>query len=212
MKLHNLDNSPYSARVRMQVRHKALPVEIVAPPVPLRTPEFAARYPLGKLPLLELDDGRVIAESAVILRYLEACFPAPALLPASPLAQAADGMLGAFADLHLAPALFPLFGAVFSGAQVDAASQLDVIRAQLKKLERLLAQWPVERGALTLGAISLSTVLAYTLEICEAFAEQGMLADAPLSVAWWQALGDIPAVSGTLEEMLAAHRRILQRD
>jgi glutathione S-transferase len=36
----------------------------------LRNPEFMARHPLSQVPILELDDGRVIWESMAILRYL----------------------------------------------------------------------------------------------------------------------------------------------
>ena len=35
-----------------------------------RTPEFLARNPIGKIPLLELPDGRHLAESNAILHYL----------------------------------------------------------------------------------------------------------------------------------------------
>jgi glutathione S-transferase len=35
-----------------------------------RTPEFLARFPLGRIPAVELDDGRRLAESNAILRYL----------------------------------------------------------------------------------------------------------------------------------------------
>src|SRR5918993_1829178 len=35
-----------------------------------RTPEFLARNPNGRVPVIELDDGRVMAESNAILFYL----------------------------------------------------------------------------------------------------------------------------------------------
>ena len=41
--------------------------------------EYLAKNPLGKMPLLELDDGTCIAESAAICRYLEEMNPEPPL-------------------------------------------------------------------------------------------------------------------------------------
>ena len=69
MKLYNLDNSPFAARVRIQIRHKKLPIAIVEPPIPLRTEEFRDTFPLQKLPILELENGSSICESTVIMDY-----------------------------------------------------------------------------------------------------------------------------------------------
>jgi glutathione S-transferase len=48
------------------------------------TPDFLRLNPLGKLPVLELDDGTSIAESLAICRYLEALNPDPALMGRTP--------------------------------------------------------------------------------------------------------------------------------
>ena len=109
MKLHNRDNSPYATRVRIQLRHKQLPIEICEPAESYRTPEFRAVFPLGKIPLLELDDGRMLAESTVIMDYLEDVFPEPSMRFEDPYLRAVDGMYSRWADTHMAPALFPLF-------------------------------------------------------------------------------------------------------
>ncbi len=204
MRLLNLDHSPYATRVRMQIRHKQLPVELAAPDLPLRTPEFLERYPLGKVPVLLLDDGRSVGESMAILRYLEAAFPEPSLLPASADQIAFDSMLAGYADSHLAPALFPLFGALMGNAKVDTDSRLADIEAQLRKLERLLAQWGVSEARLTLGAICLSTVLAFTLELCARFDRPAVLEGLPNTRLWWQSLQGFGVVESTLDEMLAA--------
>ena len=45
-------------------------VEIDSAAGETRTPEFLAKNPNGKVPLLELDDGRTLAESNAILCYL----------------------------------------------------------------------------------------------------------------------------------------------
>ena len=50
-----------------------------------RTPEFLAKSPMGQVPIVELDDGRVIAQSNAILRYLAR---GSALLPDDPFVQA----------------------------------------------------------------------------------------------------------------------------
>ena len=50
-----------------------------------RTPEFLARFPLGRIPAVELDDGRRLAESNAIVRYLAR---GSALLPDDAFTQA----------------------------------------------------------------------------------------------------------------------------
>jgi len=45
-----------------------------------RQPPFLAKNPAGQLPALELDDGRVIAETVAICEYLEDVKPEPALI------------------------------------------------------------------------------------------------------------------------------------
>jgi glutathione S-transferase len=44
-----------------------------------KSPEFVAKNSLGQVPLLELDDGRMLSESVAICRYLEELYPTPAL-------------------------------------------------------------------------------------------------------------------------------------
>jgi glutathione S-transferase len=46
--------------------------------------DFVAKYPPGQLPVLELDDGRMLGESVAICRYLEALYPDPPLFGTNP--------------------------------------------------------------------------------------------------------------------------------
>jgi len=48
-----------------------------------RLPEFIARNPAGQVPVLELDDGTWLAESAAIFQYLEEQYPEPPLIGAT---------------------------------------------------------------------------------------------------------------------------------
>jgi glutathione S-transferase len=44
-----------------------------------KKPDYLAKNPLGRMPLLELDDGTLIAESVAICRYFESLHPEPPL-------------------------------------------------------------------------------------------------------------------------------------
>ena len=82
MKLHDFAGAPNPRRVKLFAAEKGIELELV--PCDMmggahKTPEFLAKNPSGKLPVLELDDGRCIAESVAICRYLEAIQPEPNL-------------------------------------------------------------------------------------------------------------------------------------
>lgn len=76
MKLYNA-NSGNTKRVRIFIAEKGIDIPRVELELgtDTRTPEFHRLNTLGELPVLQLDDGRVITESVAICRYLEAAFP-----------------------------------------------------------------------------------------------------------------------------------------
>ena len=211
MKLYNLDNSPYASRVRIQIRHKQLPVTICDSPLPLRTPEFAAAYPLAKLPLLELDDGSHIAESTVILDYLEDVFPEPPLRPLEPLPRAHNGMLIRCADNHIAPALFPVFAEFLAPTGESALREkFTAVEQEIGKLEALLASQP-RRDNLQTGDIALATVfyfLEFFSKICD---REAWLATNQQVGTWWSRVLGFPAVAETIAEVDAAHLAFVAR-
>jgi glutathione S-transferase len=88
VKLYDLPPSPNARRVRIFIAEKGLEIPIV--PVNMMTGEnqsegYLAKNSLGKMPLLELDDGTCIAESVAICRYLEEMNPDPPLMGRNPL-------------------------------------------------------------------------------------------------------------------------------
>ncbi|MDE0944760.1 MAG: glutathione S-transferase family protein [Alphaproteobacteria bacterium] len=83
MKYYDLPASPNARRVRIFIAEKGLEIPTVAVDMTKgenKTPEYLAKNSLGKMPLLELDDGTYIAESHAICRYLEDIHPAPPLM------------------------------------------------------------------------------------------------------------------------------------
>lgn len=84
MKLHTASRAPNPRRVDMFIAEKGT-VGIEREFVDLnagehRGPAFTARNPMARVPVLELDDGRFLAESRAICTYLEGRYPEPNLM------------------------------------------------------------------------------------------------------------------------------------
>ncbi|MFM8756220.1 MAG: glutathione S-transferase family protein [Limnohabitans sp.] len=91
MILYDLSAGMHPRRVRIFMAEKGLSFErreVDAAGGANALADFLRLNPLGKLPVLELDDGSAIAESLAICRYLESIHPQPALLGRNPKASA----------------------------------------------------------------------------------------------------------------------------
>jgi glutathione S-transferase len=87
MILHDLAAGMHPRRVRIFLAEKGISIErreVDAAGGANATQDFLRLNPLGKLPVLELDDGTAIAESLAICRYLEALNPDPPLMGRTP--------------------------------------------------------------------------------------------------------------------------------
>ena len=90
MKLYDA-MTPNSLRVKVFLAEKGVDVprqKIDIMGGGTRTPAFLALNSLGELPVLELDDGRILTESVAICRYFEALHPEPSLMGESAYDQA----------------------------------------------------------------------------------------------------------------------------
>lgn len=79
MKLYD-GQAPNPWRVRVFLAEKSAQVPMETMHVldgSTRTAAFRKINSLGELPVLELDDGRILTESVAICRYLESKFPDP---------------------------------------------------------------------------------------------------------------------------------------
>lgn len=82
MKLYDFAGAPNPRRVKIFLAEKNIEVDFI--PIDMmkrehKSDEFLLKNSSGKLPVLELDDGRCIPESVAICRYLEAIEPEPNL-------------------------------------------------------------------------------------------------------------------------------------
>ncbi len=135
MKLYSVPLSPFAARVRLSIYRKGLNIEIVPPPESgIKSAAYLALNPMGQIPLLLLDSGAAIPESATILEYLEDVFPTPSLRPIDPLALAHARLFLRLPDFHLRPSIFTLRG------MRDPANRNDeVVKTQFEAIDRGLS-------------------------------------------------------------------------
>lgn len=98
MKLIIAKPSPFARKARVALLEKkiAFEVEIDAPWNP--GAEAPTHNPLGKIPVLVLDDGRSIHDSKVIIEYLEMLARPPRLMPSDPPLRLAHKQIEATAD------------------------------------------------------------------------------------------------------------------
>lgn len=87
MKLFDFPGAPNPRRVHIFLKEKSLEYETVKcdlGKLEQKNPEFIKKNASGKIPILELDDGRCLGESVAICRYLEGICPEPNLFGADP--------------------------------------------------------------------------------------------------------------------------------
>lgn len=169
MKLYASARPPNPRRVLMFLAEKRIAdieiVDVDLATMAHRHPDFLARNPFARIPVLELDDGRYLSESRAICRYLEALHPEPNLMGRDPFEAAfieeADrraefSLLLTIANAvrHAHPGLaaleqpqFPDFG----------RSQLSKLRGCCEWFEQTLARQPFLAGE----RYSIADITAY---------------------------------------------------
>ena len=96
MQIYVFPVAPNPTKVRLYIHEKnhagaGIKIEEVLVNLPgneQHQPEHLARNPLGKLPVLETDDGVYLTESLAIIQYLEELHPEPAMIGRTPLERA----------------------------------------------------------------------------------------------------------------------------
>lgn len=104
IKLYHHPDSTYARRVVMALIEKGIPHELVLVDMAARehrSAAYRALNPQGRVPTL-VEDDFVLYESTAILEYLEACFPAPALVPADARGRALVAMHMKLCDIQMA--------------------------------------------------------------------------------------------------------------
>ena len=127
------------------------------------TPEFLAMNPLGKLPVLELDDGAFLSESIAICRYIEELYPEPNLFGTTPSERAIVEMWNRRMELELvAPmsAQFIHLSSFYAGRTEQVAAYGAYARAHALKTLTWLDTELAERPYIALDRYSVADISA----------------------------------------------------
>jgi len=165
MKLLSATPSPYARKVRIALIEKGISFELMTE-LPWNPGSAAPNFnPLGKIPVLVLDDGRVVHDSKVIVEYLETLGRPPQLLPSDPSLRLAHKQIEATAD-GVCDAVVLI---VLERSRAPALQSSDWIGRQLRKVEAGTGALEAELGArqwfvgsaLGLADIAVGCVLGY---------------------------------------------------
>jgi glutathione S-transferase len=214
MKLHQTYLSPFPTRVRLLLYAKGIEVEFVEPLGIHDSRESKGRYleinPIGRVPALELDDGRVLPESEVICEYLEDAFPTPSLRPSDPWARAQVRLIARLCDIYLVMAMVPLFTASaqsrkdWNRARIDSA--LREVRKALDYLEIYIGTEGYAVGGLLTqadGALIPQLILAFDWAP-KLFRGANPIDELPKLAAYWKAIAADPIAARLIRETQAA--------
>jgi glutathione S-transferase len=192
LKLYGAIASPYVARVLMYAKIKNVDLSLSeAPGGNIKSPEFLALNPIGKMPTLEVD-GTGIGESTIICDYLEDVYPQKSGLPADPIGRARSRLVARIVDLYIVQHISPLFRNLKPVNRDTAA--IEAAGKELVKTygyaEHAMDSGPFCAGASpTLGDCALSTTTMMIKKIL-AVGDFGIVdptASGRLAV-WWKAM------------------------
>jgi len=180
---------PFVQRAAIALTEKGVAFERINVDLANKPDWFLAISPLGKVPLLKVDDVAIF-ESAVILEYLEETQPSP-LHPADALQRAEHRSWMEFGSTILMD-LWNFYTAVDEAAFQAKAKQLT---EKFARLEQRLGKGPYFDGArFSLVDAVFGPVFRY-FDVFDRIADFGMLADKPKLAAWRHALAQRPSVA-----------------
>lgn len=189
-KLHLVSHEicPYVQRAVIALVEKNVPFERTN--IDLANPPqwFRDISPLGKVPLLQVDD-EVIFESAVICEYLDETI-APRLHPDAPLTRARHRAWIEFASALLVT-LWE-FNTAADGETLEAKRK--DLQAKFAVLEKALGAGPYFAGKdFSLVDAAFGPIFRY-FDVYDRFIDLGLFADVPKVAAWRTALAARPSV------------------
>jgi glutathione S-transferase len=208
LKLCGFHLSNYHNKVRIALLEKGVPFVEDPACAPSQKEEFLARSPIGKVPFLELDDGRRLAESEVISEFLEDAYPQKPLLPKDAFERAKVRELITFMELHLELVARRLYGQVFwkrpVSEEVKQTAEKDLTKG-IRAFKTLVKFNPYIAGRdLTLADCAAFVHLPLVSLATKHALGRDVLEEIPQVKPYLKMLGERPAFSKVNEDRKAA--------
>lgn len=209
MLLYTSPNSNFGARVAIAAQVKGVTLELT--PLPsggLRSAEFLALNPLAKIPVLVLDDGSVLPESEVIVRYLDARYPNPALLPPGAEGRARIDLICRILELYVMVPIIRLFPHLNPQTRDDLAVAAEMARVEegLSVLEHIMSYpLPEVPSGTSLADCMLAPALHLVTRIAAMLGQPAdPVAGHPALVVAYRRLSLHPVIGPVLDELTRA--------
>ncbi len=210
MKLYSGDLSPYSARVRMQIYAKGITDIALERPASFGTPKFRQDFPIGRIPVLDID-GDMVPESEVIAEYLEEVYPTPSLLGATPRETAHIRTIARIGDIYLMNNMFMLSPQSRAKTRNDGIVELlggQVVR-NVKALDKLIGKDGYAAcGRITMADCALVPALFLIENVLPTVGLDNPIPANPNVAAYWAAIQTNEHAAKTLAEL---HRGLEER-
>ena len=210
LKLCGFSASNYYNKVKLALLEKGVAFEEELAWVGETDP---AASPLGKVPYFKTDAGP-ISESTVMLEYVEAQYPTPALLPADPFQAAKARELVRYIELHLELVARNLYPEAFFGGKVSdtakekVGQQLEKNVAAFAKLARFAPY--ISGDSFTLADCAAAVHLPLISGATKIIYGRDFLADLPVR-DYLKLLGSRPAVVKINADRKANTEMLMQR-
>lgn len=205
MKLHGIPLSNYYNMARHAVLLKGIACEFVNTR-PSQEADYLQRSPMGKVPLLETDQG-YLSETDAILDYLDEAFPGQKLFPADPFARAKVRQLMKVQELYVETPAHNLVGVIFGrevAQHVKDASQ-PAVRKGLAALGRLVKFSPWIAGSeFTAADIVVFYSFVLSNRLAKLTYDWDMLPEVPGLAAWFERFGALDVTKRIMADNQAA--------
>jgi len=142
-RLWTFRRSPFAGKVRVAAAEKGVELELVEIHPAKRPPRLKELNVTGRVPVLELEDGRAIRESSVICEWLEETHPEPPLWPADPADRGRARGWARWVDDELTANFFLAMRKFAFGTAPDDPE--DIVERLIGRLPR---RWPKLEAAL----------------------------------------------------------------